>query len=114
LNRALDGAGGWITGLRREQSQGRADVPFAAYDRVQGLVKFNPIADWTLAHLEEYVARNNIPVNALHAQGFPSIGCQPCTRAIKAGEDIRAGRWWWENENGKECGLHSRSKDIEQ
>jgi phosphoadenosine phosphosulfate reductase len=109
LNRALAGAAGWITGLRREQSQGRSHVPFAAYDPVQKLMKLNPIADWSLADLETYVDANAIPVNPLHAQGFPSIGCQPCTRAILPGEDIRAGRWWWENENGKECGLHSRA-----
>ena len=106
LNRALNGAAAWITGLRREQSQGRAAVPFAAYDSAQKIIKLNPIADWTLAQLESYVAANEIPVNPLHAKGFPSIGCQPCTRAIAPGEDIRAGRWWWENENGKECGLH--------
>lgn len=111
LNRALKGAAGWITGLRREQSQGRSHVPFAAYDAVQKLIKLNPIADWTLADLEAYVAANKIPINALHAKGFPSIGCQPCTRAIKPGEDIRAGRWWWENENGKECGLHTQAED---
>jgi phosphoadenosine phosphosulfate reductase len=113
LNRALAGADGWITGLRREQSQGRAHVPFAVYDSVQNLIKLNPIADWTLADLENYIAANKIPINALHGQGFPSIGCQPCTRAIKPGEDIRAGRWWWENEDGKECGLHDRRKDTE-
>ncbi len=106
LNRALEGASAWITGLRREQSQDRAIVPFATYDSAQMLMKLNPIADWTLAQLESYVVANKIPVNALHARGFPSIGCQPCTRAIAPGEDIRAGRWWWENENGKECGLH--------
>jgi phosphoadenosine phosphosulfate reductase len=111
LNRALKGAAGWVTGLRREQSQGRSHVPFASFDPVQNLVKLNPIADWSLDQLEAYVAANKIPVNALHAQGFPSIGCQPCTRAIKPGEDIRAGRWWWENENGKECGLHTQSED---
>ncbi|MFA5958726.1 phosphoadenylyl-sulfate reductase [Hyphomicrobium sp.] len=111
LNRALKGAAGWVTGLRREQSQGRSHVPFASYDPVQKLIKLNPIADWSLEKLEDYVAANKIPVNALHAKGFPSIGCQPCTRAIKPGEDIRAGRWWWENENGKECGLHTQSED---
>lgn len=111
LNRALKGAAAWITGLRREQSQGRAHVPFASYDPAQELIKVNPIADWNLATLEGYVAANNIPINALHAKGFPSIGCQPCTRAIKPGEDIRAGRWWWENENGKECGLHTQGED---
>ncbi|MGL4395097.1 MAG: phosphoadenylyl-sulfate reductase [Hyphomicrobium sp.] len=109
LNKALAGAAAWITGLRREQSQGRADVPFAIYDPEQRLIKVNPLADWTLARLDGYIAANKVPVNALHAKGFPSIGCQPCTRAIAPGEDIRAGRWWWENDNGKECGLHSRS-----
>lgn len=108
LARALAGAGGWITGLRRAQSQGRAEVPLASWDGAQGLVKLNPIADWNLDHVEAYVARHHVPVNALHARGFPSIGCQPCTRAIRRGEDIRAGRWWWENEDGKECGLHKR------
>ena len=98
----------WITGLRREQSQGRAAVPFAQYHPAQKLIKLNPIADWTLEMLEAYVKSNDVPVNALHARGFPSIGCQPCTRAIMPGEDIRAGRWWWENENAKECGLHAR------
>jgi phosphoadenosine phosphosulfate reductase len=111
LNRALKGAAGWVTGLRREQSQGRSHVPFASYDATQRLIKLNPIADWTLAHLEEYVAANKIPINALHAKGFPSIGCQPCTRAIKPGEDIRAGRWWWEQENARECGLHVQADD---
>lgn len=109
LNRALAGASGWVTGLRREQSQGRAHVPFATFDAAQGMIKLNPIADWALATLEDYVAKNDIPVNALHAKGFPSIGCQPCTRAIAPGEDIRAGRWWWENENAKECGLHVKA-----
>jgi phosphoadenosine phosphosulfate reductase len=108
LKRALAGAAGWITGLRREQSAERAAVPFAAWDGAHRLVKVNPIADWSLERLEAYVADNDVPVNPLHAQGFPSIGCQPCTRAVKPGEDIRAGRWWWENEDGKECGLHNR------
>jgi phosphoadenosine phosphosulfate reductase len=113
LRRALEGAAGWLTGLRREQSAGRAEVPFAAWDAEHNLVKLNPIADWTLSQLEDYVAANAIPVNPLHAKGFPSIGCQPCTRAIKPGEDIRAGRWWWENEDGKECGLHNRPRQKE-
>ncbi len=108
LKRALVGAAGWVTGLRRDQSAGRAAVPFAAWDEEHQLVKLNPIADWTLPQLEAYVSENKVPVNPLHAKGFPSIGCQPCTRAIKPGEDIRAGRWWWENEDGKECGLHNR------
>jgi phosphoadenosine phosphosulfate reductase len=113
LKRALQGAAGWVTGLRREQSAGRAHVPFASWDAADGLVKLNPIADWSLEQLEAYVAANNVPVNPLHARGFPSIGCQPCTRAIKPGEDIRAGRWWWENEDGKECGLHNRPRQKE-
>ncbi len=110
LNKALAGASGWITGLRRDQSAGRAHVPFAEWDANLSLVKLNPIADWSLETLEAYVATNQVPINALHSQGFPSIGCQPCTRAIRPGEDIRAGRWWWENEEGKECGLHNRPK----
>jgi phosphoadenosine phosphosulfate reductase len=108
LTRALTGAAGWITGLRQGQSQGRAAVPFASADLAFGLIKINPIADWSLAQLEAYIAAHAIPVNPLHARGFPSIGCQPCTRAIAPGEDIRAGRWWWEQEDGKECGLHKR------
>jgi phosphoadenosine phosphosulfate reductase len=108
LNRALAGSSAWITGLRREQSQGRGTVPLAANDPVQKLIKLSPIADWTLEMLEDYVARNDIPVNALHAQGYPSIGCQPCTRAVLPGQDIRGGRWWWESEDTKECGLHMR------
>lgn len=108
LNRALAGAAGWVTGLRREQSSERAEVPFASWDAEHNLIKINPIADWSLEHLEGYIEKNAVPINPLHAKGFPSIGCQPCTRAIKPGEDIRAGRWWWENEDGKECGLHNR------
>lgn len=114
LKRALAGAAGWITGLRRDQSAERAAVPFAAWDADHRLVKVNPIADWTLAQLEAYVAENKVPLNPLHAKGFPSIGCQPCTRAVLPGEDIRAGRWWWENEDGKECGLHNRPGNQEK
>lgn len=113
LNKALAGAAGWITGLRRDQSAERAHVPFAVWDGEHQLVKLNPIADWSLETLEAYIAANNVPVNPLHAKGFPSIGCQPCTRAIAPGEDIRAGRWWWENLDGKECGLHNRPKPKE-
>jgi phosphoadenosine phosphosulfate reductase len=108
LARALTGASGWITGLRQGQSEGRATVPFASVDPTFDLIKINPLADWSLARLEAYVAAHNIPVNPLHARGFPSIGCQPCTRAIAPGDAIRAGRWWWEHEDGKECGLHNR------
>lgn len=107
LERALAGAAGWITGLRREQSVGRAAVPFADLDPQRSLIKLNPLADWSLTRLKAYIEVNDIPVNPLHARGFPSIGCQPCTRAIRSGEDVRAGRWWWEQADGKECGLHA-------
>ena len=118
LMKALVGAAGWITGLRREQAASRNAAPFAEFDAGQGIIKLNPIADWSLTQLEAYIASHNIPVNPLHARGFPSIGCAPCTRAIRPGEDIRAGRWWWEAENTafsalgdqKECGLHNRPK----
>ncbi len=110
LNRALEGASGWITGMRRTQSQGRGETAFTTFNDAQGLIKTNPIADWSLERVEAYVKARNVPINALHARGYPSIGCQPCTRAIEPGENIRAGRWWWENEDGKECGLHNRPK----
>ena len=106
LNRELNGAQGWISGLRREHSDERADVPLAAWDEARGLVKVNPVADWSTQDLTAYIAANNIPVNPLHARGFVSIGCAPCTRAVQPGEHPRAGRWWWENEAQKECGLH--------
>lgn len=106
LRRALEGSAAWITGLRRGQSGGRLDTPFASFEASFALIKLNPLADWPLETLERYVADNNVPVNELHARGFPSIGCQPCTRAIAPGEDIRAGRWWWESPETKECGLH--------
>jgi phosphoadenosine phosphosulfate reductase len=110
LRRALAGAAVWVTGLRRGQVAGRGAIPFAAWDPEHDLVKVNPIADWTLERLEAYLAANDVPVSPLHARGFPSIGCQPCTRAILPGEDIRAGRWWWELEDGKECGLHDNPR----
>jgi phosphoadenosine phosphosulfate reductase len=110
LKRALAGAGSWIAGLRRGQSAGRGIVSFAAWDEAHRLVKINPLADWSLDRLRAYIGTNDVPVNPLHARGFPSIGCQPCTRAIRAGEDLRSGRWWWENENGKECGLHANPR----
>jgi phosphoadenosine phosphosulfate reductase len=108
LRRALSGAAGWVTGVRREQSETRDATPFASFDATFNLIKVNPMADWTLDRVEAYVTEHRVPVNALHAQGFPSIGCQPCTRAIEPGEPIRAGRWWWEDETRKECGLHNR------
>ena len=106
LGRALDGAAGWLTGLRAGQSANRADTPLAEADEVRGLIKINPLADWTRADVDRFVIDNYIPYTVLHDRGFPSIGCAPCTRAIKVGESERAGRWWWEQESKKECGLH--------
>jgi len=114
LNRALEGAQGWITGLRREHSGARAEVPLAEWDKDRGLTKLNPVADWSTEKLMDYIAANNIPVNPLHAQGFVSIGCAPCTRAVQPGENPRAGRWWWENEEKKECGLHVNENGKEK
>ena len=85
-----------------------------AWDAEHGLIKVNPLADWTLERLEAYIAARGVPVNPLHARGFPSIGCQPCTRALRPGEDLRAGRWWWELEDGKECGLHSDPRPVRE
>jgi len=106
LQRALAGKGLWITGLRRAQSVTRADLPLLERDAVHGLMKLNPLLEWSTADVRDYVARFDVPVNALHAQGYPSIGCAPCTRAVAPGEDERAGRWWWEQDDKKECGLH--------
>lgn len=106
LARALEGATIWITGLRRGQSGNRAETPFAEYDAERGLIKVNPLADWDIERIRDLVAREAIPVNPMHDRGYPSIGCEPCTRAIKPGEPERAGRWWWENDEKRECGLH--------
>lgn len=116
LARALKGADFWVTGLRRGQSGARAATPFAEWDAERGLIKVNPLADWEIDAIHAYVAMNAVPVNPLHARGYPSIGCEPCTRAIKPGEDERAGRWWWENDDKRECGLHveSASSDMSQ
>jgi len=106
LKRALSGQKAWITGMRRQQAVTRADMPVEEFDADHGLHKFNPLADWTENEVWQYIRNNEVPYNALHDQHYPSIGCAPCTRAIAVGEDIRAGRWWWEDEAGKECGLH--------
>ena len=106
LNKELKGAQAWITGLRREHSDNRAAIPLAAWDDAHALIKVSPLADWSTQDLTSYIAANNVPVNPLHARGFVSIGCAPCTRAIQPGEHPRAGRWWWETEEKKECGLH--------
>ncbi|MCF8476279.1 MAG: phosphoadenylyl-sulfate reductase [Pseudolabrys sp.] len=107
LKVALEGAAGWITGLRADQSEHRAEVPFASVDAARGLIKINPLYDWTRADAAAFTADHNVPVNALHARGFLSIGCAPCTRAIQPGEPERAGRWWWEQSGKTECGLHA-------
>lgn len=107
LRRALAGKRGWITGLRREQADSRATVVEAEQDPVHGKWKFSPLADWTDDDVWAYLRSNDVPYNALHDRGYPSIGCEPCTRAVKPGEHPRAGRWWWEQDGArKECGLH--------
>ena len=108
LKRAFAGLDVWICGLRRDQSVTRQEVQRIEWDEANGLIKLNPLIDWTEEQVRDYVKTNGIPYNPLHDKGFPSIGCLPCTRAIFEGEDIRAGRWWWENPDTKECGLHKR------
>ena len=105
LERLLSGRTAWVTGLRREQSGARAEVPFEDVDDA-GRSKINPLADWSWHDVWHYIDLHDVPYNALHDQFFPSIGCQPCTRAVALGEDARAGRWWWEQASTKECGLH--------
>ena len=107
LKRALKGFDAWVTGLRKSQSVTRSDAKAFEWDEGNELVKVNPLIDWSLKKLHAYIKEHNIDVNPLHAQGFVSIGCASCTRAVKEGEDIRAGRWWWESPEQKECGLHS-------
>lgn len=106
LGRALAGKQAWITGQRRAQSSTRAALDVQEHDAVHGMAKFNPLADWSEHDVWHYIRSNNVPYNPLHDKGYPSIGCEPCTRAIAPGEDVRAGRWWWENPDTKECGLH--------
>ena len=107
LKRALTGNSCWITGIRAEQSLNREHMDPVEWDEANQILKFHPIFDWTLDQVKAYIRENNIPYNPLHDKGFPSIGCAPCTRAVKEGEDFRAGRWWWEDQDKKECGLHS-------
>ncbi len=107
LTQALKGNAIWITGLRAEQSENRNDLAFFEYDEKFDIIKFNPLLKWSLAEVQKYIDENKVPQNGLHQKGFVSIGCAPCTRAITPGEDIRAGRWWWESSH-KECGLHQK------
>ncbi len=109
LSRALHGLAGWVTGMRREQSVTRTDLVAIAIDVANnGILKINPLLNWSSEQVWDYAKEQGIPVNRLHRLGYPSIGCAPCTRAIQPGEDDRAGRWWWENPENKECGLHKR------
>ena len=106
LGRALAGNKAWVTGQRRAQSTTRAELHVQEDDPAHAMTKFNPLADWSEQDVWDYIRANDVPYNALHDQGYPSIGCEPCTRAVQPGEDVRAGRWWWENPDSKECGLH--------
>ncbi len=106
LGRALQGAAAWVTGIRSDQSGARRAVELAAWDEAHGLVKFSPLFDWSREQVADRVAAEQVPVNELHSQGYLSIGCEPCTRAVAPGEPERAGRWWWESDEKKECGLH--------
>ncbi len=106
LNRALKDKKLWITGLRHEQSSTRKDLAIIEWDEKHNIIKFNPLIDWTLEQVRDFITKNNIPYNVMQDNGYPSVGCAPCTRAVRPGEDMRAGRWWWENNSKKECGLH--------
>ncbi|RZJ18512.1 MAG: phosphoadenylyl-sulfate reductase [Acinetobacter sp.] len=112
LKRALYGNEIWVTGIRAEQSPNREDMHDLEYDASNQLIKFHPIFEWTLEDVKNYIRDNNIVYNSLHDKGFPSIGCAPCTRAVQPGEDFRAGRWWWEDQSKKECGLHNTAEEI--
>jgi phosphoadenosine phosphosulfate reductase len=108
LGRALAGKRLWITGIRAEQSTGRSSMGHLEYDESKKIFKYHPLYDWKLSEVEDYLKKNHVPHNELHYKGFVSIGCSPCTRAVKPGEDFRSGRWWWEDQSGKECGLHEK------
>lgn len=110
LKRALEGREAWFTGLRKSQSITRTDMEIVEWDNNSDKIKVNPLINWSEEDVWKYIKENKIPYSPLHDKGFPSIGCQPCTRAIMDGEDIRAGRWWWENPDTRECGLHSKDK----
>jgi len=112
LRRAFSGLEVWICGLRREQSVTRQDMQMIEWDAGNNLIKLNPLINWSEQQVRDYVKTHSVPYNKLHDSGFPSIGCQPCTRAVETGEDIRAGRWWWESPLHKECGLHGGELGI--
>lgn len=108
LQRAFKGLDAWICGLRREQSVTRQDMQVVEWDAMHQLIKVNPLISWTEKQVWDYIKEHQVPYNKLHKQGYPSIGCEPCTRAVKPGEDVRAGRWWWESPDHRECGLHQK------
>ena len=110
LKRALKNRDAWITGMRASQSQTRLALKIQEHDSVHGIAKINPLTDWTDMEIWAYIKLHGLPYNSLHDEFYPSIGCAPCTRAVSLGEDIRAGRWWWENPEHKECGLHLKDK----
>jgi len=112
LKRALSGKGAWLTGMRRDQAVTRGSLEVSSFDADHGLQKYNPLLDWTNAEVWEYLKQNDVPYNKLHDRFYPSIGCAPCTRPVTPGEDIRSGRWWWENPENKECGLHLSSSPL--
>ncbi len=110
LNRALKGMKCWITGIRAAQSLSRDELEIIETDVARGIYKYNPMLNWEQSDVEDYIKKHNVPYNILHDKGYVSIGCEPCTRAIKPGEDFRAGRWWWESGSSKECGLHENNQ----
>lgn len=112
LKRALAGKKIWVTGIRAEHSANRDHMPQVEWDEVNQVIKFHPLLHWTTDQVKEYIRKENIPYNPLHDKGFVSIGCAPCTRAVRPGEDFRAGRWWWEDSTGKECGLHVHTPET--
>ncbi|MEP6750293.1 MAG: phosphoadenylyl-sulfate reductase [Bacteroidota bacterium] len=114
LKRALAGNAVWITGLRAEHSAGRHNLPMVEWDESNQVIKYHPLLHWTTEEVKQHIKQNNIPYNPLHDKGFVSIGCAPCTRAVKPGEDFRAGRWWWEDADKKECGLHVHEAVISE
>jgi len=114
LKRALEGKKAWITGMRRDQAVTRGTLEVASFDADHGMQKFNPLLEWTHAEVWEYIKQNDVPYNKMHDRFYPSIGCAPCTRSVTPGEDIRSGRWWWENPENKECGLHLSSSTLKR
>lgn len=114
LSRAMTGVDVWVTGIRREQSITRILTEVVEYDHINKKIKINPLLEWTEEDLWNYIKENDVPYNKLHDKGFPSIGCEPCTRAVEEGEDVRAGRWWWETPEQKECGLHKSNGHLKQ